>query len=202
MSYRSLLTPKNTLIILSSIVILAATFIGLNQVQQTQQIESEAAIVACQQISSLDSISSLAKTSRRGSTFCVKVPGSIYRTALITAARTYIKQTKNQMIGEPIDTSLVSYNKIKGTFSYGPPFERKYVEFYHYYYIDTAYKRIQTLVTSGTIGGRKMSDAEKGTIESEANKIALYLWGVYSHFVTPVSIYNDANSVYVTFRVL
>jgi hypothetical protein len=57
-------------------------------------------------------------------------------------------------------------------------------------------------VTSATIAGRPASKAEKGTIESEANKIMLYLWGAYSRFVKPISVFNDANYVYVTFMVL
>ena len=183
------------------LVFLAAIFVTLGQIGKRQLIGSKAQS-NCIVVPSMDSISSTAKSLSANSTFCVQVPGSLYRTAMVTAARAYIQQTGNTTIGEPIDTNLVSYNNIRGTFSYGPPYERKYVEFYYYYYVDTTYGRVQARVTSGTIGGRVMSTAERGTIEAEANKMAVYLWGVYSHLVVPTNIYNDANYVYVTFKVL
>lgn len=198
---KNLFAPKNTLIILSLLVILAAIFVTSGQVQKKQLIGSEARS-NCIVIPSMNAISSTAKALPANTTFCVQVPKSLYKTAMVTAARAYIQQTGNTAIGEPIDTNLVSYNNIRGTFSYGPPYERKYVEFYHYYYVNTTYGRVQVRITSGTIGGKKMSDAEKGTIEVEANKMALYLWGVYSRLVVPTNIYNDANYVYVTFKIL
>jgi hypothetical protein len=200
---KSLLTPKNTIIILSSLVILFAIFVTLTQIGKKQLIGSKAAPANCIVIPSMNSISSTASTLPVNSAFCVQVPNSLYKTAMVTAARLYIQQTGNTKIGEPIDTNLVSYNNIRGTLAYGPPYEKKPVEFYYYYYVNTTYGRVQIRVTSGTIGGsRQMSEAERGTIEVEANNMALHLWGVYSHLVVPTNIYNDANYIYVTFKVL
>lgn len=201
MVQKNILSTKNSLIILSSLFLLTTTFIALNQVQKKQLIRSKAQ-TNCSVIYSMDSISNLARALSPSTTFCVMIPGSLYRTALVMAARIYIQQTGNSMIGEPIDTNLVSYNNIRGSFSYGPPYERKLVEFYHYYYINIPYSRIETRVTSATILGNPASDAERGTIQAEGNKIAVHLWGTYSHVVKPTAISNDANYVYVTFSVL
>jgi hypothetical protein len=203
----NILTPKGLLILWLSLVILATIFLVLNQVKHKQSIGSKAITISgvptqCTIIISMDAIPNMARSFSPNTSFCVAIPRSVYKIAYVTAVRSYIQMTKTTMIGEPIDTNLVSYNNIKGTFSYGPPYERKLVEFFHYYYVNTQFSRIETRVTSATIGGRPASNAEKGTIESEANKIAVYLWGAYSHLVKPTSIFNDANYVYVTFTVL
>lgn len=204
---RNIFTPKGLLIIWLSLVILAIIFLTLNQIKQRQSIGSKAVIISgaptkCKVISSLDVIPNMARSLSPNASFCVMIPGSVYKTAYVAAVRGYIQMTKTTMIGEPIDTNLVSFNNIKGTFSYGSPYERKLVEFFHYYYVNTQFNRIETRVTSATYGGKPASNAVRGTIESEANKIAVYLWGAYSHFVKPTSVSNDASYVYVTFIVL
>lgn len=131
----------------------------------------------------------------------MKIPGPLYRLGYIAAVRAYIEAKGTSLIGEPIDTNLVSSNRIKGTFSYGVPYEREYVQFYYYYYVDSTWGRVQVRVTDGTTSSRNLTTAEKGTIETEGNQIAVYLWGAYSHLVTPLTISSDANFVQVSFRV-
>lgn len=141
-----------------------------------------------------------AKKHKKGESFNIKISQVIYKAAFVNGLRFYIKASNNTMMGEPINAEFVGENDIKGTFSYGPEFERQPVEFYYYHVIDKDYGRLGIKVTSVTIGGRTGSDAEKGTVEQEANQLAFYIWGAYYQYVEPQSIANDKNFVYLGFK--
>lgn len=184
---------------LMTVAVLVMT-IYLATSKQSFDIRPKAAASREYPISSLGEILTLAKKIGKSGVFSVEIPQWVYNSAYKLAVQEYIRVSGTEMIGEPIETQFIGDNNIKGTFAYGPPLERKYVEYYYYLYVEKG--QIRGKVTSMFIGGRRASAAEQGTIQNIMDKVLNYLWQLYYKYVTPLSIKNDRDFLYLTVKVI